>query len=73
MADMYMGLNKGVNRNGTGSENGVIFSTSSFAADALLKLTGTAFTTGQDQVQVTQILELFNAALLQCGTRWPLS
>ncbi len=72
MADLYLASNKGLNVNGTGSENGVIVSSSSISANVLLKLVGTAFLTGQDRIEALQCLERIKNQLEQTGS-WPLS
>ncbi len=72
MSDLYIGINKGVSVNGTGSQNGPILSSSSISADLLLKLVGTAFTSGQDRQAVLVLLEQVKNQIEQTGS-WPLS
>lgn len=72
MADLYFGINKGVNRQGTHSENGVQVSSSSISANVLVKLVGTAFTTAGDRIEALKALELIKNQLEQTGS-WPLS
>lgn len=72
MADLYLAANKGLNRNGTGSENGVILSSSSISANVLVKLVGTAFTTGQERLEALECLKRISEQLSQTGS-WPLA
>jgi hypothetical protein len=72
MADLYIGINKGVNISGTGSENGPIISSGSISSDVLLKLVGTAFTTAATRDDALKAFKLIEMTLLQTGS-WPLS